>query len=842
MAGYTRQSTADILPGQNVAAGPLNDEFNTLEAAFAAVSGHAHDGTTGSGPKISLTASVSGILPEANGGTGLSSLTSFVTLTGTQTLTNKTLTTPTLTTPTINGAALSGTFSGAHTVTGLITSSTGNSTTLNSFFLAQPTNWSTNNPRFSIDKTITANKWNLSLFDGVNNNGTINFVSSALTFNDVAIPTISSTSTLTNKTLTSPVINTPTGIVKGDVGLGNVDNTSDATKNAASVTLTNKTLTSPTINAGALSGTFSGTPTFSGNVVFSGAPTVTTPAGGDNTTKITNTAWVLAEIAAATGGLGAVTLTGAQTITGLKTISIGTATTFAGYLLLQPTDYAVGKPRLGFNKNATATQWDIGLYDGVNTAGTINFDAATALTWNGVQIVTTTGTQTLTNKTLTSPAISSPTISGTVTASTLTVQGTSVIHGPSTAVNSGFELGQQIGGSSTSTFLDFHTGSTVVDYDSRIIASGGTGSIAGGTLDISAATFTFNSVPVVTTTGTQTLTNKTLTSPTINAGALSGTFTGAATRSGLTTVSINTAVTQQEYLQLRPTDFAVGKPYLTFQKATTATTWNISLFDGVDNTGTINLVATTLLWNSVPVVGTTSTQTLTNKTLTSPTINSGTLASGALSGTFSGAPTLSGNVVFSGAPVSTTPSVGDDSTKIATTAFVQAATSYVKIGSATGSGVSQLAITNIPTSGYSKFILILDDVNSSNVALAISSELQYSTDNGSTWKTTSGDYTSHTNSNLISAQTIAIPASSSTFIHQNAEVWMYGLGNSARSTMTTMASSWYAQSNTDTTLVSYLNTEANSSYRKTLEAENALRIVPSSGNISGTITLYGIKA
>lgn len=39
---------------------------------------------------------------------------------------------------------------------------------------------------------------------------------------------------------TSPNITTPTGIVKGDVGLGNVDNTSDATKNAASVTLTNK--------------------------------------------------------------------------------------------------------------------------------------------------------------------------------------------------------------------------------------------------------------------------------------------------------------------------------------------------------------------------------------------------------------------------------------------------------------------------------------------------------------------------------------------------------------------------------------------------------------------------
>lgn len=49
--------------------------------------------------------------------------------------------------------------------------------------------------------------------------------------------------TLTNKTLTSPVVNSPTGIVKGDISLGNVDNTSDSTKNAAAVTLTNKRIT-----------------------------------------------------------------------------------------------------------------------------------------------------------------------------------------------------------------------------------------------------------------------------------------------------------------------------------------------------------------------------------------------------------------------------------------------------------------------------------------------------------------------------------------------------------------------------------------------------------------------
>ena len=43
-------------------------------------------------------------------------------------------------------------------------------------------------------------------------------------------------------------VKTTLALAKGDVGLGNVDNTSDATKDAASTTLTNKTLTDPKIN------------------------------------------------------------------------------------------------------------------------------------------------------------------------------------------------------------------------------------------------------------------------------------------------------------------------------------------------------------------------------------------------------------------------------------------------------------------------------------------------------------------------------------------------------------------------------------------------------------------
>lgn len=44
--------------------------------------------------------------------------------------------------------------------------------------------------------------------------------------------------TLTNKTLTTPAITSPTGLVKADVGLGNVDNTSDANKPVSTATQT----------------------------------------------------------------------------------------------------------------------------------------------------------------------------------------------------------------------------------------------------------------------------------------------------------------------------------------------------------------------------------------------------------------------------------------------------------------------------------------------------------------------------------------------------------------------------------------------------------------------------
>ena len=54
--------------------------------------------------------------------------------------------------------------------------------------------------------------------------------------------------------LTLAQIKTFLALTSSDVGLGNVDNTSDATKNAAAVTLTNKTLTTPVIGSYTVAG------------------------------------------------------------------------------------------------------------------------------------------------------------------------------------------------------------------------------------------------------------------------------------------------------------------------------------------------------------------------------------------------------------------------------------------------------------------------------------------------------------------------------------------------------------------------------------------------------------
>lgn len=171
-----------------------------------------------------------------------------------------------------------------------------------------------------------------------------------------------STDTLTNKTLTSPVINTPTGITKSDVGLGNVDNTSDATKNSAVATLTNKTISgaSNTLTVRAASDITGQLPTANGGT-------------GQNSTATFPTSGVVVT-EAATETLTNKTISGAS-----NTLTVRAASDITGQL---PT--ANG----GTGQNSTAT---------FPTSGVVVTEAAT---------------ETLTNKTLTSPAINTPNLDG----------------------------------------------------------------------------------------------------------------------------------------------------------------------------------------------------------------------------------------------------------------------------------------------------------------------------------------------------------------------------------------------------------------------------------------------
>lgn len=96
-----------------------------------------------------------------------------------------------------------------------------------------------------------------------------------------AVVGTTNTQTLTNKTLTSPVINTPTGITKSDVDLGNVDNTSDASKPVSTATQTALDLKA-NLSGATFTGAVSGTSlTLSGDLTVNGTTTTI------NSTEIT---------------------------------------------------------------------------------------------------------------------------------------------------------------------------------------------------------------------------------------------------------------------------------------------------------------------------------------------------------------------------------------------------------------------------------------------------------------------------------------------------------------------------------------------------------------------------
>jgi hypothetical protein len=182
----------------------------------------------------------------------------LVTTTGTQTLTNKTITSP----------------------AGLVKADVGLGDVDNTSDVNKPISTATQTAldlkaNASAITELAQDAVNTAIVAGTGLDKAYDDVANTITLDiDSTVATLTGTQTLTNKTLTSPVINTPTGIAKSDVGLANVDNTTDA----------NKPVSTATQTALDLKANLSG-PTFTGTVVLPSTTSIGAVAAEDLATQ-----------------------------------------------------------------------------------------------------------------------------------------------------------------------------------------------------------------------------------------------------------------------------------------------------------------------------------------------------------------------------------------------------------------------------------------------------------------------------------------------------------------------------------------------------------------------------
>jgi hypothetical protein len=229
---------------------------------------------------------------------------------------------------------------------------------------------------------------------------------------NIASPTFTGTVTIP----TGASITAPTGLVKGDVGLGNVDNTSDATKDAATTTLTNKTITSAKYNQ--LKDT-------NGNISLG----IIATASAVNYIDITNGSTTNAPAITANGTDTNISLFMRGKGTGSVIIADGNSNT-----VFQGTGVASAVNSVNITNAATTGKPSIAA-QGTDTNVTLNLTTKGTGTVqaNGVDVVTTSGTQTLTSKTLTSPSLTTPTIGSAGANLSGSSSGTTILKAAATA-------------------------------------------------------------------------------------------------------------------------------------------------------------------------------------------------------------------------------------------------------------------------------------------------------------------------------------------------------------------------------------------------------------------------
>ena len=506
---YTRQESGNITDGSVIEASHLNNEFNQLESAFASSTGHSHDGTTAEGGYVPLIADSDannkilvdtssnrfGVFVEVSSnpveqfrfqdGAIVPVTTNDIDL-GTAALQFKdayfdgTVTTDGLGLPTTTITDILDEDNMASDSATALATQQSIKAYVDSQVTAQDLDFQADSGgALSID--LDSESLTFTGGTGIDTSGSGNAVTFAI---DSTVATLTGTQTLTNKTLTTPTI---ASIV--NTGTLTLPTSTDTLVGRATTdTLTNKTLTSAVLN-----GTISGTS-------IKDEDDMTSDSASHLATQQSIKAYVDAQLTA------------------------------------QDLDFQ-GDSGGALSIDLDSETLTVAGGTGIDTSGSGN----TLTVAIDSTVTTLTGTQTLTNKTLTTPVISSITNTGTLTlpTSTDTLVGRATTDTLTNKTLTSPVLNTSVSGTAfldddtfaTATATTLASSESIKAYvDSQVATANELSELTDVTItsvadnevlayDSTSSKFinqTAAEAGLVTLTGTETLTNKTLTSPTID--------------------------------------------------------------------------------------------------------------------------------------------------------------------------------------------------------------------------------------------------------------------------------------------------------------------------------------